>query len=69
MMTAEPGNVLYALTDLRAGIEPACAKVCPTNSIQFGDIEELKKLQSYETFDQLHKKGITEAYIYGMTRN
>ena len=26
---------------LKGGLEPACAKACPTNSIQFGEIDEL----------------------------
>ncbi len=28
----------------RDGLEPACAKACPTNSIMFGDVEELEKV-------------------------
>src|SRR6266480_2944784 len=27
---------------LRGGLEPACAKACPTDSIQFGPLEELR---------------------------
>jgi formate dehydrogenase iron-sulfur subunit len=28
---------------LKGGHEPACAKACPTNSIQFGELEELRE--------------------------
>src|SRR5215213_2954923 len=28
----------------RDGLEPACAKACPTNSIMFGEVEELKAI-------------------------
>jgi Fe-S-cluster-containing dehydrogenase component len=30
---------------LKGGLEPACAKSCPTNSIQFGEVTELRQLQ------------------------
>lgn len=48
----------------RDGLEPACAKACPTNSIQFGEIEELEKIAE-ERVQQLRDKGYTSAYIYG----
>ncbi|HZE07098.1 MAG TPA: 4Fe-4S dicluster domain-containing protein, partial [Solirubrobacteraceae bacterium] len=28
---------------LRDGLEPACAKACPTDSIQFGPLDELRE--------------------------
>ena len=46
------------------GLEPACAKACPTKSIQFGDVDEL--LARAETrVQQLHASGVSSAYIYG----
>ena len=27
---------------LKGDLEPACAKACPTQSIQFGDLDELR---------------------------
>jgi formate dehydrogenase iron-sulfur subunit len=45
-------------------MQPACAKACPTASIQFGEIEELKT-RARERVEQLHNVGVTEAYLYG----
>ncbi len=47
------------------GIEPACAKACPTDSIKFGDIDELKA-QARERVGDLHDRGETAAYLYGV---
>ncbi|MBV8303899.1 MAG: 4Fe-4S dicluster domain-containing protein, partial [Acidimicrobiia bacterium] len=46
------------------GLEPACAKACPTNSIQFGPLDELRT-RARERVDQLHSRGTTEARLYG----
>jgi formate dehydrogenase iron-sulfur subunit len=43
---------------------PACAKSCPTESIKFGDLETLRE-QAQQRVDQLHKAGMTAAYLYG----
>ncbi|MDQ3286070.1 MAG: 4Fe-4S dicluster domain-containing protein, partial [Actinomycetota bacterium] len=48
----------------RDGLEPACAKACPTNSIMFGDVEELERVAE-ERVATLHAKGYTEAFVYG----
>jgi len=48
------------LTD---GLEPACAKACPTDSIQFGSAEELRR-RAEERVRDLRDKGLN-AYIYG----
>ena len=48
----------------RDGLEPACAKACPTNSIQFGDVEELAR-RAEERVAELHAKGYTQAFVYG----
>jgi formate dehydrogenase iron-sulfur subunit len=47
------------------GLEPACAKACPTQSIQFGDLEELHQ-RARERVGMLHQRGITDAYLYGV---
>ncbi|WP_069812251.1 4Fe-4S dicluster domain-containing protein [Streptomyces sp. TP-A0874] len=49
---------------LGAGQEPACAKACPTESIQFGPLAELRD-RAAERVDQLHQAGLTEARLYG----
>ncbi len=48
----------------RGGIEPACAKSCPTDSIRFGPVSELKDY-ARQRVDELHAKGETNAYLYG----
>ncbi|MFN2614939.1 MAG: 4Fe-4S dicluster domain-containing protein [Actinomycetota bacterium] len=49
---------------LRDGMEPACAKACPTDSIVFGDIDELRA-RAARRVDQLRARGVAEAYLYG----
>ncbi len=49
---------------LKADMEPACAKACPTDSIIFGEIDELRKT-ARERVQQLHEHGVSEAYLYG----
>ena len=49
---------------LRGGLEPACAKACPTDSIQFGPLDELRAIAATRLED-LHAAGHTEAQLYG----
>jgi formate dehydrogenase iron-sulfur subunit len=49
---------------LKGGLEPACAKACPTNSIQFGPLEELQA-RARGRVESLHDQGVPEAYLYG----
>jgi formate dehydrogenase iron-sulfur subunit len=49
---------------LREDMQPACAKACPTESIKFGNLEELRH-EASERVEQLHERGLTEAYLYG----
>ncbi|HEV8144499.1 MAG TPA: 4Fe-4S dicluster domain-containing protein [Methylomirabilota bacterium] len=49
---------------MQAGLEPACSKACPTDSIQFGTIRELKQTATARV-DQLKKGGEARAYLYG----
>jgi formate dehydrogenase iron-sulfur subunit len=37
------GKCTLCYDRLKAGEEPACAKACPTNSIQFGEVNELRE--------------------------
>ena len=50
------------------GLEPACAKACPTNSIQFGPLDELRE-RADRRLEQLHERGATEARLYGRDPN
>jgi len=49
---------------LQAGMEPACSKACPTDSIQFGTIRELRQ-RAEQRVQQLHAQGEARAYLYG----
>lgn len=49
---------------LQAGNQPACAKACPTQSIQFGDLDELRD-RAQKRVDALHEQGVTSAQLYG----
>ena len=46
------------------GMEPACAQACPTDSIQFGELDELRA-RAERRVEQLHDAGITDARLYG----
>jgi formate dehydrogenase iron-sulfur subunit len=48
---------------LGAGMTPACAKACPTESIQFGDLDELRQ-RAADRQRALHEAGVTEARLY-----
>jgi formate dehydrogenase iron-sulfur subunit len=47
----------------KAGLVPACAKACPTESIKFGEMEDLNQ-QAKNRLEELQKSGITDATIY-----
>jgi formate dehydrogenase iron-sulfur subunit len=48
----------------REGLVPACAKACPTESIQFGPVEELRE-RARRRVEELHRRGVAGAYLYG----
>lgn len=49
---------------LGAGQEPACAKACPTDSIQFGELGELRE-RAAKRVEQLNDAGVADARLYG----
>src|SRR2546427_3185814 len=49
---------------LQGGLEPACAKACPTQSIQFGPLAELQQAADVR-LATLHSQGVTQAQLYG----
>ena len=62
--TAAPPSARSATTACEDGIEPACAKACPTDSIQFGPYDELVELAE-QRVATLHGRGLDGAYLYG----
>ena len=48
---------------LQDGLEPACAKACPTNSIQFGPLDELLE-RAEGRVGQLRADGAEDAHLY-----
>jgi formate dehydrogenase iron-sulfur subunit len=49
---------------LQDGLEPACAKACPTDSIQFGPLDELLP-RADERVGELEAAGVEGARLYG----
>jgi len=50
---------------LKDDMTPACAKACPTESIQFGELEDLRR-NAHTRVDHLQAAGVKEAYLYGV---
>jgi formate dehydrogenase iron-sulfur subunit len=46
------------------GLTPACAKACPTESIQFGPVDELRQ-RAQARLEDLQEAGVAEARLYG----
>ncbi len=53
---------------LTEGQKPACAQACPTESIQFGDLDELRE-RANKRVEALHERGVMDARLYGNDPN
>jgi formate dehydrogenase iron-sulfur subunit len=53
---------------LKDGLTPACAKACPTESIQFGPLDELRE-RADRRLAELQGQGVAEAELYGRDPN
>jgi formate dehydrogenase iron-sulfur subunit len=49
---------------LKGGLEPACAKACPTKSIQFGEVDELRE-RAQARLEKLKADDWNGARLYG----
>jgi len=49
---------------LRGGLEPACSKACPTKSIQFGPLDELRE-RAGARLGEVQAAGLMGAQLYG----
>jgi formate dehydrogenase iron-sulfur subunit len=49
---------------LKQGLPPACAQACPTKSIRFGPLRQLRD-EAQARVTQLHRLGQTRARLYG----
>jgi formate dehydrogenase iron-sulfur subunit len=50
------------------GMTPACAQACPTESIQYGPLDELRE-RAQRRVERLHADGVPEARLYGEDPN
>lgn len=50
----------------KVGLTPACAHACPTESIKFGNLEDLR-IEARERLEKLREKGMDDAVLYDPT--
>jgi len=58
------GKCTLCYDRLEDGLEPACAKACPTDSIHFGEYDDLVEIAERRV-TALHDRGVESAYLYG----
>ena len=52
----------------KVGLTPACAHACPTESIKFGNLEDLR-IEARERLEKLREKGMDDAMLYDPTQS
>lgn len=55
----------FCLDRVRDGLVPACAKTCPTGSIQYGPLDELRRTARHR-LKTLRAQGVAKARLYGI---
>src|SRR5581483_10414626 len=50
----------------KVGLKPACATACPTESIMFGTIDDLRD-KAKDRLEKLHDRGMVDAQMYDPT--
>jgi formate dehydrogenase iron-sulfur subunit len=68
-MSRDPDKVVaqkctFCYDRLKHGLTPACAQACPTQSIRFGPLADLKE-QAAARVAQLKEAGASKAHLYG----
>src|SRR5207253_1889233 len=56
-------HVAFVEQQVDDGLQPACAKACPTQSIQFGPLDELLA-RAEGRVEELHEAGVEDAHLY-----
>ncbi len=62
--TGRANKCTFCNDRIHNGLGPACAKACPTESIQFGPLDELRERAQLRV-TELHDAGRPEARLYG----
>jgi formate dehydrogenase iron-sulfur subunit len=68
-MSEDPNRLVaqkctFCYDRLRHGLAPACAQACPTESIRFGPLKQLKQVAA-KRVEQLRAEGVPAAHLYG----
>ena len=63
--TGHSHKCTLCLDRLRDGLVPACAKTCPTQSILFGPLDDLRR-KARSRLKVLRSQGVSKARLYGL---